>query len=145
MGIESVRPWDIDIKNYVDPFGRPALKPYKTVEEQVEKTQTIFNQVDPALGAYFNQLIKDKLVDIPNRKNKRGGAYCANLNLVRKPFVFSNSVGTHNDVQTLIHESGHAFHTYETAHLPYMPQLKCHHGNRRSCVHDHGTINLSIP
>ena len=123
MGIESVRPWDIDIKNYVDPFGRPALKPYKTVDEQVEKTQTIFNQVDPALGAYFNQLIKDKLVDIPNRKNKRGGAYCANLNLVRKPFVFSNSVGTHNDVQTLIHESGHSFHTYETAHLPYMPQL----------------------
>ncbi len=123
MGIPSVRPWDIDLKNYVDPLGRPALKPFETVDEQVAITQTIFNNVDPVLGGYFRQLITEELVDIPNRKNKGGGAYCTNLNIIRKPFVFCNSVGTHNDVQTLIHESGHAFHVYETAKLPYMPQL----------------------
>ena len=123
MGVESVRPWDIDLKIYVDPLGRPALIPFENVDEQVAITQTIFNKVDPVLGGYFKQTITDKLVDIPNRKNKGGGAYCTSLNIIRKPFVFCNSVGTHNDVQTLIHESGHAFHVYETANLPYMPQL----------------------
>lgn len=122
MGIDTVRPWDIDLKNYVDPKGRPALKPFSTIEEQVEKTQAIFDQVDPVLGGYFKQLIDEKLVDLPNRKNKGGGAYCSGLMLIRKPFVFCNSVGTHNDVQTLIHESGHAFHVFESAHLPYLPQ-----------------------
>ena len=123
MGIDTVRPWDIDLKNYVDPLKRPPLKPFTTVEEQIEKTQAIFNQVDPVLGGYFHQTISDGNVDIPNRKNKGGGAYCTGYSLIRKPFVFCNSVGTHNDVQTLIHESGHSFHVYETANLPYLPQL----------------------
>lgn len=122
MGTTSVRPWDIDLKYYVDPLGRPPLKPFNTIEEQIEKTQTIFDQVDPVLGGYFKQTVNDKLMDIPNRKNKGGGAYCASLNLVRKPFIFANSVGTHNDVMTLLHESGHSFHVYETIHLPYMAQ-----------------------
>ncbi len=107
----------------MDPLGRPPLKPFTTVDEQIEKTQAIFNQVDPVLGGYFHQTISDGNVDIPNRKNKGGGAYCTGYNLIRKPFVFCNSVGTHNDVQTLIHESGHSFHVYETANLPYLPQL----------------------
>jgi oligoendopeptidase F len=123
MGIDTVRPWDIDLKNYVDPLGRPPLKPFKTVEEQVEKTQAIFNHVDPVLGGYFHQTISDGNVDIPNRKNKGGGAYCTGLSLIRKPFVFCNSVGTQDDVRTLVHESGHSFHVYETANLPYFPQL----------------------
>lgn len=123
MGIESVRPWDIDLKNYVDPLKRAPLMPFNTVDEQIEKTQAIFNQVDPVLGGYFHQTISDGNVDIPNRKNKAGGAYCTGYSLIRKPFVFCNSVGTHNDVQTLIHESGHSFHVYETANLPYLPQL----------------------
>ena len=123
MGVETVRPWDIDVKHYVDPFKRPPLEPFKTVEEQVAVTQTIFDQVDPVLGGYFKQMLQDGLVDLPNRKNKGGGAYCSSLNLVRKPFVLCNSVGTQNDVQTLIHESGHAFHVFESAGLPYLPQL----------------------
>lgn len=123
MGIDTVHPWDIDLKNYVDPLSRPPLHPFATIEEQVEKTQSIFNHVDQVLGGYFHQMISENRVDIPNRKNKGGGAYCTGYNLIRKPFVFSNSVGTQDDVRTLIHESGHAFHVYETANLPYLPQL----------------------
>lgn len=123
MGIDTVRPWDIDVKNYVDPLNRPALAPFKTVDEQVEVTRRIFDRVDPVLGGYFSRMIESGLVDLPNRKNKGGGAYCQSMNLVRLPFVFCNSVGTHNDVQTLIHESGHAFHVFESANLPYYPQL----------------------
>lgn len=123
LGVEILRPWDIDLKIYVDPLGRDPLKPFETVEEQIQKTRNIFTQVDPVLGAYFQQMISEKLVDIPNRKNKAPGAFCTGYNYVRKPFVFCNSVGTQNDVSTLLHESGHAFHVFESAHLPYLPQL----------------------
>jgi oligoendopeptidase F len=39
------------------------------------------------------------------------------------PFIFENAVGLHNDVATLLHEGGHAFHVFEEAHLPYYHQL----------------------
>ncbi len=123
LGVEVLRPWDIDLKIYVDPLGRDPLKPFETAEEQIQKTQNIFTNVDPVLGAYFQQMVNDKMVDIPNRKNKAPGAFCTGYNYIRKPFVFCNSVGTQNDVSTLLHESGHAFHVFESAHLPYLPQL----------------------
>ncbi len=123
LGVDILRPWDMDLKVYVDPQGRPPLTPFQNVEEQITKTQNIFNQVDPVLGGYFRQMIDGKLTDIPNRKNKAPGAFCTGYNLVRKPFIVCNSVGTHTDVTTLIHESGHAFHVFESSHLPYMPQL----------------------
>lgn len=123
MGIDSVRPWDIDQKHYPDPLRRPPLTPYKTVDEQIAVTGAIFDRVDPVLGGYYRDMVASGLTDIPNRKNKGGGAFCSSLNVIRKPFVYCNSVGTHDDVQTLIHESGHAFHVYESAGLPYLPQL----------------------
>jgi oligoendopeptidase F len=123
LGVNVLRPWDIDQKAYVDPRGLPPLAPFSSVEEQVQKTQNIFNHVDPVLGGYFQQMNAQGLVDIPNRKFKGPGAYCIGLNYIRKPFVFCNSVGTQEDVSTLIHESGHAFHVFESSHLPYLPQL----------------------
>ncbi len=123
MGVPILKPWDIDIKNYVDPVDRPSLRPFKTSEEQIEKTKGIFNNIDPKLGEFFRVIVEEGLIDLPNRIHKAPGAYCTGYNLIRKPFVFCNSVGTHNDVSTLVHESGHAFHVFESAKLPYMAQL----------------------
>ncbi len=123
LGVDVLRPWDMDHKVYVDPLGRPPLTPFQNVDDQIAKTQNIFNHVDPVLGGYFREIIDSKLADIPNRKNKAPGAFCAGFSYVRKPFILCNSVGTHNDVSTLLHESGHAFHVFESAHLPYLQQL----------------------
>jgi oligoendopeptidase F len=62
-------------------------------------------------------------LDVGNRKNKAPGAYCADFMVARRPFVFGNAVGVSGDVRTLLHESGHAFHTFESDHLPYIQQL----------------------
>lgn len=123
LGVDTLRPWDIDQNAYVDPRGFPPLEPYRTVDEQIEVTERIFAHIDPVLGGYFQQMRTEGLMDVPNRKHKGPGAYCVGLNKIRKPFVFCNSVGTHEDVSTLIHESGHAFHVFESAHLPYIQQL----------------------
>tara|TARA_B100001750_G_scaffold97715_1_gene77287 strand:- start:4965 stop:6686 length:1722 start_codon:yes stop_codon:yes gene_type:complete len=118
MNIDSLMPWDIS----VDPLGRGALKPFSTIKELEDGCQNIFNKVDEKLGEYFNQMREKKLLDLENRKGKAPGAYCAEYGYRRLPFIFHNAVGTHNDVQTLLHEGGHAFHCYESAHLPYTYQ-----------------------
>jgi oligoendopeptidase F len=75
------------------------------------------------LGGYFDTLVDENLTDLDNRKNKAPGAYCTSYTSIRKPFVFTNAVGVHDDVMTLLHEAGHAFHVFETAELPYIQQL----------------------
>jgi oligoendopeptidase F len=119
LRITSVRPWDLD----VDPMGQTPLRPFTDVEQLNEKTEHIFRQVDPQLGDYFAILRREGLLDLENRKGKAPGGYQATLAAVKRPFIFMNAVGIHDDVQTLLHEGGHAFHSFESAKLPYYQQL----------------------
>jgi len=93
------------------------------MEELKEQTSAIFPKVDPVLAGYFDGMVAEELTDLDNRKNKAPGAYCMSYASLRKPFVFVNAVGIHEDVMTTLHESGHAFHVFETAKLPYIHQL----------------------
>jgi oligoendopeptidase F len=126
LGLKTLRPWDLVDGWYSRPTpaaGIPQLKPFTTMDELKRGTSDIFHHVDPVLGAYFDAMVAEGLTDLDNRKNKAPGAYCTSYTSIRKPFVFVNAVGTHNDVATTLHESGHAFHVYETAKIPYLQQL----------------------
>lgn len=118
LGLDALRPWDLN----VDPKGRSPLRPFQTVDELVSKTEAIFRQVDPQLGAHFTTMRREGLLDLDNRKGKAPGGYQIDFGLVKRPFIFMNAVGIHDDVQTLLHEGGHAFHCFESAALPYMQQ-----------------------
>lgn len=120
LSLDSLRPWDTD----VDIKGRPPLRPYHTPNELPAKMETIFRQVDPQLGDYFQIMRTENLLDLESRKGKGPGGFCTEYNLLRRPFIFMNGVGIHEDVQTLLHEGGHAFHVFESAHLPYVHQLE---------------------
>lgn len=120
LGLRSLRPWDLD----VDPLGRSPLRPFQTGEELQTKAAAMFHQVDPQLGGYFQQMIQEGLLDLENRKNKAPGGYCITFAACRSPFIFMNAVGVHDNVQTLLHEGGHAFHVYEMRPLPYHQQLE---------------------
>lgn len=119
LGLSSLRPWDLN----VDPLGRAPLKPFKDSGELIAKTHTIFQRVDPQLGEHFGTMIREGLLDVENRKNKAPGAYCTDYSVIRRPFIFENAVGLHDDVQTLLHEGGHAMHVFESTPIPYMQQL----------------------
>jgi len=110
MKIDKVRPWDID----ADPLGRPALKPFEKTSELEDGVQRIFTKIDPALGRYFSSMREDFL-DLQSRPNKAPGAYCGGYNATGKPYIFANTVGINDDVNTLLHESGHAFHFIESS------------------------------
>lgn len=113
LGVESLRPWDLD----VDPLGAEPLRPFRDVDELIPRAARIFHAVDPQLGAYFEIMIRENLLDLGNRKNKAPGGYCTDFDVVRRPFIFANAVGVNDDVYTLLHEGGHAFHVFESAHL----------------------------
>jgi oligoendopeptidase F len=119
LGVESLRPWD----KFLDPDNRAPLRPYQTIDELEAKTSAIFHRVDPQLGGYFEIMRREGLLDLENRVGKAPGGYCTEFPVERRPFIFTNAVGTHEDVQTLLHEGGHSFHVFESAHLPYFQQL----------------------
>jgi oligoendopeptidase F len=119
LGLKSLRPWDVD----VDLFGDRPLHPYQEMAELVEKTGVIFRRIDRQLGEYFEIMRQERLLDLDNRKGKAPGGYCESFDLARRPFIFMNGVGIHDDVLTLLHEGGHAFHVFEIASLPYFSQL----------------------
>lgn len=113
LGLDRLRPWDLD----VDLFGLPPLRPFLDVELLKAGMSRIFQRVDPALAGYFNTMVAEDLLDLANRKNKAPGAYCTDFPVIGRPFIFANAVGLHDDVQTVLHESGHAFHVFESAPL----------------------------
>ena len=126
LGLDKLRPWDLVDGWYSRPApsaSAPVLKPFSTMDELKRGASAIFHKVDPVLGGYFDSTVADGLADLDNRKNKAPGAYCTSYTSIRKPFIFVNAVGVHNDVMTTLHEAGHSFHVWETAKLPYIQQL----------------------
>jgi oligoendopeptidase F len=115
LGIESVRPWDIE----VDPLSSEPIKPYESIEEFKSNARAIFEQVDPKFGEYFQIMMDENLLDLESRKNKAPGGYSLGLHVAHRPFVFMNNTNTTWDVQTILHEGGHAFHEFERAHIHF--------------------------
>ena len=101
-----LRPWDLA----VDPQSRPPLKPFGAVDEMVSRTQKIFDRLDPGLAGGFRQMQDLRLLDLDNRKGKAPGGYQQTLSESRVPFIFMNAIGQQRDVETILHEAGHAFH-----------------------------------
>jgi oligoendopeptidase F len=110
LGLAKLRPWD----SAVDPLNRPPLKPFEKVEDMVARSQRIFDQLDGELAGGFQQMQDLKLLDLANRKGKAPGGYQSTLNEARLPFIFMNAVGQQRDVETILHEAGHAFHALAT-------------------------------
>jgi oligoendopeptidase F len=110
LGLDSLRPWDLA----VDPRGRPPLRPFEDVEQMVARTQDVFDDLDGSLADGYRRMHRLRLLDLANRKGKAPGGYQATLAEARLPFIFMNAVGLQRDVETMLHESGHAFHALAT-------------------------------
>jgi oligoendopeptidase F len=108
LKLESLRPWDLS----VDPQNRPPLRPFAEdkVDLFVEKTKEIFNRMSPELADDFDSLRRRNNLDLQSRKGKQPGGYQCSLEEAREPFIFMNAAGVQRDVETLLHEGGHAFH-----------------------------------
>jgi oligoendopeptidase F len=114
LGVDTLRPWDLA----VDPDHNPPLHPFEASTELLEKSHQIFSALDSRLGNYYHVLRIQELVDLDNRKGKAPGGYQSTLSESRVPFIFMNAVGVHRDVETMLHEAGHAFHALASREQP---------------------------
>ncbi len=116
LGIEVLRPWDLA----VDELGREPLRPFDTGQEMIEKTRRVFDRLDPQLGELFDSMGENMgpNFDLDSRKGKAFGGYQYMRDRSRQPFIFMNAAGLHRDVETMVHEAGHAFHSFLCANEP---------------------------
>ncbi|MFT5196115.1 MAG: oligoendopeptidase F [Cellvibrionaceae bacterium] len=117
--LDDIRPWDWlpERGTIVQAEDMPPLKPYQTEDELIQGGINIFNRLDAQLGRHFADMAEHNLLDLESRAGKAMGGYCTRLAQQRKAFIFMNGIGSHDTVQTLLHEAGHAFHDYE-GHQP---------------------------
>ena len=107
LGVDTLRPWDIA----VDPHGHAALKPFDSADDLIEKTSKLFHRMDTELGDMFDTMRDGGYsLDLDSRKGKAPGGYQASRDRQRKPFIFMNAAGLPRDLDTMVHEAGHAFH-----------------------------------
>ncbi len=109
MQLETLRPWDTS----VDPSGLEPLRPFANVGQLIEQSSRIFSSLSPDFGEMFDTM-RQKNLDLDSRKGKGPGGFCDFFNQSGEAYIFMNAVGTQDDIQTLFHEGGHAFHALES-------------------------------
>jgi oligoendopeptidase F len=119
LRVTALRPWDVSEKSGggVDIHGRPPLRPFKDVEGLIAGCSDVFHDMSPELGGMFDMLREKESLDLESRKGKAPGGYQANLEKTRIPFIFMNAAGTHDNLSTMLHEAGHAFHSCYSSNL----------------------------
>jgi oligoendopeptidase F len=108
LGLDTMRPWDGD----AEPVGTEPLHPFTDGKELSDKAVSVFNR----LGQYFSGCLQTmqgmNRLDLESRKGKAPGGYNCPLAETGVPFIFMNAAGTMGDVITMMHEGGHAVHSF---------------------------------
>lgn len=114
LGVDVLRPWDVK----VDAAGLPPLKPFSTGAELLEKTIACFDRLDTELGNDLRIMRAMGHLDLESRKGKAPGGYNYPLEEIGVPFIFMNATSSLRDLVTMVHEGGHAVHSFLTRDLP---------------------------
>lgn len=108
MGKDKFNPWDLQ----VDPEGKAPLKPFNTGKELLEGTIEMFNQIDSYFGDCLQTMDSMNHLDLESKSGKAPGGYNYPLYEIGVPFIFMNAVGSQQDLVTMVHEGGHAVHSF---------------------------------
>jgi oligoendopeptidase F len=116
LNVDPLRPWD----SKVDVHGRPALKPFENGEDLLTKTVQCFDELDSTgqLGRFLRTMRAMHHLDLESRKGKAPGGYNYPLEEIGVPFIFMNATSSLRDLVTMVHEGGHAIHSFLTRELP---------------------------
>jgi oligoendopeptidase F len=108
LGLSEYRPWDLE----AEPAGQLPLHPFKTGEELLEKTMYCFSLLHPFFADCLKTMQKMNRFDLESRIGKAPGGYNCPLAETGAPFIFMNAAGQMHDVTTMVHEGGHAVHSF---------------------------------
>ncbi|MBS1651501.1 MAG: M3 family oligoendopeptidase [Bacteroidetes bacterium] len=113
LKLNDYRPWDTS----VDEDQLSALKPFTNASDLTDKTIKCFSKIDPYFSECINTMQKLKRLDLESRIGKAPGGYQYPLYETGVPFIFMNAVGLLRDLTTMVHEGGHAIHSFLYEHL----------------------------
>jgi oligoendopeptidase F len=114
LGLSNLRPWDTE----AEPAGVRPLTPFQTGDELINKTVDCFKRLDPFFADCLVTMRKMNRFDLDSRKGKAPGGYNCPLEETGAPFIFMNAAGQMSDVTTMVHEGGHAIHSFLAHKLP---------------------------
>lgn len=113
LGLTTLKPWDMEVST----TGKAALKPFNNGQELIDKSIACFTAINPSLGEKLAIMKANNLFDVESRMGKAPGGYNYPLAETGAPFIFMNSANSLRDLTTMVHEGGHAIHTFLTADL----------------------------
>ena len=108
LGLPSFRPWDSE----AEPEGVTPLNPFSSGDELLQKSIQCFDRVHPFFANCLRKMSEMKRLDLDSRKGKAPGGYNCPLAETGAPFIFMNAAGQMSDVTTMVHEGGHAVHSF---------------------------------
>jgi oligoendopeptidase F len=108
LGVEILKPWDTE----AEPAGIKPLRPFKQGKELLDKTVSCLSELDPFFADCLKKMEEMSHLDLDSRKGKAPGGYNMPLAESGAPFIFMNAAGQMSDVTTMVHESGHAVHSF---------------------------------
>jgi len=108
LGLDVMRPWDGD----AEPEGTQPLHPFETGTELTGKAIEVFGDLRNYFSGCLETMKEMHRLDLESRKGKAPGGYNCPLAETGVPFIFMNAAGTIGDVITMMHEGGHAVHSF---------------------------------
>ncbi len=108
LGLAVLKPWDTE----AEPAGTKPLRPFTDGKDLFEKSVTCFEQLNPFFASCLKKMNDLKHFDLESRKGKAPGGYNCPLAESGAPFIFMNAAGQMGDVTTMVHEGGHAIHSF---------------------------------
>jgi len=110
LQLDRLRPWDTE----AEPEGTEPLRPFATGKELLDKTIACFEHLHPFFAECLRKMHSMNRFDLDSRKGKAPGGYNCPLAETGAPFIFMNAAGQMHDVTTMVHEGGHAVHSFLT-------------------------------
>ena len=110
LNLTVLRPWDMQ----VDTSGKTPLRPFSGAEDLIKKSIDCMTRLDPYFGECIEIMNVMQHLDLDSRKGKRPGGYNMPLPSIGVPFIFMNAADSVRDMRTMMHEGGHAVHSFLT-------------------------------
>jgi oligoendopeptidase F len=114
LGLAVLKPYDVD----AEPAGQEPLTPFANGADLIEKSIQVFDKLNPYFGDALRKMKAINHFDLDSRKGKAPGGYNCPLAETGVPFIFMNAASTADDVVTMMHEGGHALHSFLCHSLP---------------------------
>ncbi len=118
LGLKQMAPWDVTAPAPAASPRDPGQEEEISFEGAIAIVSQAFNRLTPAMGDFAIMMAEKGWIDAQPTPNRTTGAYCTKFTNPREPRIFMTFEGSMNNVMTLAHELGHAWHNWVMGDLP---------------------------